>query len=229
LGLRILAALVLLPCCFWGQDERRVVSPDGQLEFRIFVSQSERGGLSRLAYRILRHGKPLIETSFLGLNIHNQEPFLGENVGLIGSRTSEAGGARGLTAEYMQNGSIGRLINVEARVWNEGVAFRYVVPRSTALEEILIDDELTEFDVGREFRRTQAALPLTVGPLRISEVARAPYPRVSSLTGRGDGVLRTQLARATPDAVTAFEGQSPLTGPWRVVTLGDSAVPRELR
>jgi alpha-glucosidase len=175
LGVKLLAALALLPlACAWGQDERRIVSPDGRLEFRIFVSQSERGGLSRLAYRVLRDGRPLVETSFLGFNIHNQEPFLGENDGLIGSQASETGSARSLLAHYMQNGSIGRLIDVEARVWNEGVALRYVIPPSTALQEILIDDELTEFDVPGAPRAADAALPFRAGKVWIAEAPRPP-------------------------------------------------------
>jgi hypothetical protein len=227
LGVRPLAALVLLGSVVFAQDLRRVASPDGQLEFRIFETQSERGGLSRLAYQILRQGKPLVDTSFLGFNIHNQEPFLGENVGLLSSRISESGRARCLVAHYMQNGSIGRLIDVEARVWNDGVAFRYVIPRSTALEEILIDDELTEFNLAGA--PAKAPLPFSNGTVWIAEAPRPPYPPVS-LGSREPGVLTTLLSRPYPDAVTAFETRAPLTSPWRVVAIADpAAILAELR
>jgi hypothetical protein len=215
---RPLAAIVLLGSAVFAQDVRRVASPDGQLEFRIFETQSERGGDSRLAYRVLRKGKPLVDTSFLGFNIHNQEPFLGEKVGLIGSRNSEVGHAHCLVAHYMQNGSIGRLIDVEARVWNEGVAFRYIIPRSTALEEILIDDELTEFNVGGTVAK--APLPFSNGTVWIAEVPRPPYPAVT-LGSREPGVLTTLLMRPYPDAVTAFETRAPLISPWRIVAIAD--------
>jgi len=216
---RLLAALCLLPlACAWGQDERRIVSPDGKLEFRIFVSQPEDGGLSRLAYRVLRDGKPLVDTSYLGLNIHNQEPFLGEKDGLIGAQVSESAGSRCLVAHYMQNGSIGRLIDVEARIWNDGVAFRYVIPPSTALDEILVDDELTEFAIPGAGRPPNAPLPVQAGAVWIAEVSRPPYPPVTLGAG-SDGVLSTRLARPTPDAVTAFEGRTPLVGPWRVIAV----------
>jgi len=39
----------------------------------------------------------------------------------------------------MQNGSLGRRINVEVRAADDGIAFRYVIPRSTPLEELLIE------------------------------------------------------------------------------------------
>ena len=86
---RILAVLALAASSASAQDERRVASPNGQLEFRIWTWQSDRGGLSRIAYQILRRGKPVVDTSFMGLLIHNQEPILGENAGLTASRTSD--------------------------------------------------------------------------------------------------------------------------------------------
>jgi alpha-glucosidase len=220
LGVKPLAAVFLLGSVLLAQDVRRIASPDGQLEFRIFETQSERGGLSRLAYRILKQGKPLVDTSFLGFNIHNQEPFLGENVGLLESRTSESGRARCLIAHYMQNGSIGRLLDVEARVWNDAVAFRYVIPRSTALVEILIDDELTEFNLGGATAKT--TLPFSNGTVWIAEATRPPYPPVT-LGSREPGVLTTFLVRPYPDAVTAFETRAPLTSPWRIVAISDPA------
>jgi alpha-glucosidase len=227
LGVKPLAAVFLLGSVLLAQDVRRIVSPDGQLEFRIFITQSERGGLSRLAYRVLKQDKPLVDTSFLGFNIHNQEPFLGENVGLLSSRNSETGRARCLVAHYMQNGSIGRLIDVEARVWNDGVAFRYVIPHSTALEEILIDDELTEFNLGGP--AAKATLPFSNGTVWIAEVRRPPYPAVT-LGSREPGVLTTFLVRPYPDAVTAFETRAPLTSPWRIVAIADpAAILAELR
>ena len=87
------------------------MSPNGQLEFRIWTWQSDQGGLSRIAYQVLHRGKPVLDTSFMGLLIHNQEPILGENAGLTASRTSDGPGYRELVAEYMQNGSLGRRID----------------------------------------------------------------------------------------------------------------------
>src|SRR5580704_16545998 len=99
---------LLLPLLFPGaraQDEQRVVSPDGRIEFRIFVAQPETGALYRLGYPLLDGGKPVLNTSYLGMTIHNQEPVLCENVGLIHSSSGAADGYHWLTAEYMQNGS----------------------------------------------------------------------------------------------------------------------------
>jgi len=206
------------------QDERRVTSPDGQLEFRIFVSQPGSGALPQLAYQARYRGRVAIDTSFLGLSIHNQEPLLGENVGLTSSRTGEDGDCRWLVAEYMQNGSIGRRINVEVRVTNRAAAFRYVIPRSSALEDIPIDDELTEFNIPRAGGLSDLAAPAAVdaGPagwVGITEVSASGFPAMSLKSTQPD-VLQVHLTRSPAASLVAFDGETPLVCPWRVVTLG---------
>jgi len=200
---RGLAVLAIAACCAHAQDERRITSPNGQLEFRVFVAQSDQGGLSRLAYEILSRGKTVVKTSYLGLLIHNQEPILGQNVGLMSAKTTSGAGYRGLIADYMQNGSIGRRLDLEVRVFDDGVAFRYVVPPSIALDEILIDDELTEFD--------------TAGDIRVSEVPRAGFPKMSLIDGE-EHVRTTQLAQP-------FTGNTPLVCPWRVIAVAPNFSP----
>src|ERR1700723_1894630 len=70
--LAFLLALSLVPTAF-ALDDRTVTSPDGRIAFRVFVAPQEPGGLSRLAYQVLVQGKPVVETSYLGLDIENQE------------------------------------------------------------------------------------------------------------------------------------------------------------
>ncbi len=206
----------------WAQDERRVVSPDGRLEFRLFVSQPA-GGLPRLAYQVRHRGQLAVQTSFLGLNIHAQEPMLGENAGLISSRAGEEGGLyRWLVADYMQNGSLGRMMSVEVRVWDDAVAFRCLIPRSTALDEILIEDDLTEFDVAGGGQPPSLELPAAVsepagGWVGISEVPLAGFPRLSLWRAEG-GVLAGRLDRSGAGQPVAFEGKTPLICPWRVLS-----------
>ena len=151
--LLLLCLLPFLLRCALAQDERRVLSPDGSLEFRIMVTQPEPGALSRIGYQVWLRGQPLIRTSFLGLDIHDQEPVLGFNVGLTSSHAVKSGGIyNSLIVEYMQNGSLGRRIDVEVRVWNDGVAFRYLIPNSTPLGKILIEEEFTEFELAHGVR-----------------------------------------------------------------------------
>jgi len=99
---------------------------------------------------------------------------------------------------------------------DDGVAFRYVIPRSTPLGDIPIDDEVTEFDVAGASTGSKA-LPFVVeqpgvGWVAITEVRVAQYPRVRLVRAEGTILVR-RLA-------TAFEGATPLTCPWRVALVG---------
>lgn len=223
--LAFLLALCLAPTAF-ALDERTATSPDGRIAFHVFVAPQEPGGLSRLAYQVLVQGKLVVETSYLGLDIENQEPLLGENEGLLSSKTdSSAADYHSLTAEYMQNGSIGRRINVEVRVYNDGVAFRYVLPRQTPLEELLIADEVTEFRLPQKVETpARVPLPLIVaqpgsGWIAITEVRSGAYPP-ASLVHLDANALVTRLALRPGTPSLAYEGTTPLTCPWRVLIVG---------
>jgi Glycosyl-hydrolase 97 N-terminal len=214
---RLLLALAFILPVAPAQDLRRITSPSGQIEFRLFISQPEDGALFRLGYQVSYRGKLLLDTSYLGLEIQNQEPVLGENVGLTASRSSDGGPYHSLVAEYMQNGSIGRRITIEVRVWDDRVAFRYVIPRSTALQEILIDNETTEFHFAQSFDapKSRAALPFVtqqpgIGRVTIAESGAPDYPRSELEPGRT--ILVTRLTRP-------FEGTTPLTCPWRTILI----------
>jgi hypothetical protein len=193
---RRLAAFFLLACAAAAQDERRVASPNGQVEFRIYVATQENSNLSRLAYEVYVRGQRLIATSYLGLDIVNQEPLLGENVGL----TSFRAGKNSFIARYMQNGSLGRMIEVEARAFDDGVAFRYVIPPSTPLMELLIAEEATEFRFTEE------------GRAKVGESKVDGFPSMH-LIRTEPHTLMTRLDRR-------FEGKAPLTCPWRVIAIG---------
>ena len=221
-GAAFLAAL-LLPNAF-PQDERSVASPDGALVFRLFVAQPSEARLFRLAYQVIAKGQLLLDTSYLGINIRDQEPILGENVGLTGSRILHPDARHNLlVAEYMQNGSIGRRLTIEAGVWNDGVAFRYVIPRTTPLADLLIEDEETEFSFAHDLASPPAAavpLPfvthLPASWTGIYEAGSPAYPRARLLPSDAATLITRLIARPTIPPV-AYEGTTPFTGPWRIV------------
>ena len=194
--LRRLIAFVFLTCAAFAQDERRVTSPNGQIEFRLFITTQVNSNLSRIAYEVFFQGKPLVRTSFLGLDIQDQEPSLGENVGLTSSTSATSAKYNSLTAKYMQNGSLGRLINVEVRAYNDQVTFRYVIPSSTPLMEILIAEEDTEF------RLTDPSL------VTITESKSETFPSMHL----DKTSMVTRLAGP-------YKGTTPLTCPWRIISI----------
>lgn len=211
--MRCTLAFVLLACAAFAQDERRITSPNGQIEFRLFIATQSNSNLPRIAYEVFFEGKPLLKTSFLGLDIENQEPLLGENVGLTSSTSTKAAKYNSLIAKYMQNGSLGRLINIEVRAYDDGVAFRYIIPPSTPLTELTIQEEATEF----RFTQTlpeQLDHPVPVGAtsVAITELKPGSYPPMR-LTRLNPTTELTRLAKS-------FEGTTPLTCPWRIIVIG---------
>jgi alpha-glucosidase len=157
-----------------GEDQLSLFSPNGEIELRLhdaYPSQTE-AVLPRLSYAVYFRGKLLIATSFLGFDIESQVP-LGEKLGLMkvtresvdASYALVSGKTRlvrdrynSLLAQYLQNGSQGRLMTVEARAYDDGIAFRYVVPISPPLDELRLTGEVTEF----QFARDGDAYPMVV-------------------------------------------------------------------
>jgi alpha-glucosidase len=147
--------------------------------------------------------------------------------------SSAKGHYNSLVAHYMQNGSLGRRLDVEIRAYDDGVAFRYVIPGSTPLEEILIRDEATEFNFAQPGTLSHLEakpdfdLPFIVEQPGIGWVAvadagpqskSAKYPR-TYLVRSGNGMV-TNLARSKNEPTVAFAGTTPLVWPWRVLVVG---------
>jgi alpha-glucosidase len=220
----ILVGLLLLPMVLKAQDERHIAQPND-------------GGFSQLAYRISVRGKLMLDTSYMGLDIYNQEPLLGQNLGLMKSTISakNSGAFNSLFAEYMQNGSLGRRIDVEVRVYNDGVAFRYLIPKSTPVDEILIHDEGTGFAfvhadaLARTEPNTRFDLPfvtaqpeagwVAITEAAITEAGESKYPRMYLVHADGPDLI-TRLAPTPHNPNVVFEGTTPLEWPWRLVVFG---------
>jgi hypothetical protein len=200
--LGVVFLVLALAVAAFAQDPHAVRSPDGAVEFRAFIQQPPDGGLSRIAYEVFYRGKPVIGPSRIGFDIADQEPLLGENDGV----TSWSQKDNALIIEYMQNGSIGRRINLEAKAMNEGVAFRFVIPKTTPLIEIPIRDEETEF----------AVVPNSGVEVAIGEANPGNYPPMN-LVREPDGKLSTRFK-------TGWESKTPLIIPWRIIAIGNSNI-----
>lgn len=223
---------LLLPERLAAQDVRQVASPNGQFEFRLFVGQPEGALWPRIGYQVFFRGQPLIGVSWMGLDILNQEPYLAENPGFISSSTASNAAERynSLVARYMQNGSLGRRLNIEIRAYDDGVAFRYIMPVSTPLEEIAIRDEVTQFNfaqpgaLGRLPAKPDFDLPFAVeqsgeGWTVIADAGSSgKYPPTYLV--RSDNGMTTNLARSKNEPNVAYSGATPLTWPWRVILAG---------
>ena len=154
----------------------------------------------------------------MGLNIHFQEPLLGENVGLSSDKSIREARYNGLWADYMQISTTGRRIQLDVRVWNDGVAFRYIVPKSALLLDLLLEDDATQFHFAQDAVGGRPA-EASGGWVGIYEQPMAGFPPMR-LIRSGARLMLSHLPGKPHDPGVAFEGSTPWTGPWRIVVIG---------
>lgn len=258
--LPICALLLAATAAFAETDPVHLASPDGQIELRLFIVTPQDSRLVRLAYAVTFHGKLLMDASLLGIALQNQEPLLGETVGLVSSKeqsVNEDGNRyNSVIAQYLQNGSLGRRVTIEARAYNDGVAFRYYIPRTSTVEDLLVEEELTDFHFAQdgdayaavvsdyqsakgEYSRTKLtalarssllALPLLVEQPGVGWAAIAEA-QIDNYPGmhvfHAEGTtIRATLSPRQDDRALAMKGVSPAETPWRVLMI--SSEPRKL-
>lgn len=179
---RICIVLAMLAACVARGDDgsAKVASPDGQIEFTLLTGDGAAGSAfgGQLAYRVTFGGKPLFERSLLALQIQNQ-PTLGDAVKILSAKTGGANETytvvhgkanpihneyRSVAVELVETAGMHRRLNLEARAFNDGVAFRYLVPEQTALREVRLASEQTEFRYAKE----ATAYPLYLNGFRTS-------------------------------------------------------------
>jgi alpha-glucosidase len=110
-----------------------------------------------LRYAVEFHGKRLFEDSLMGLKLEGQEvlgPGMGQGNVQKGTTdetyTIPVGKSRTVRDHYNSarvdfQDAKGRKLTVEARAYDDGVAFRYVLPEQSAIKHANIEHELTEF------------------------------------------------------------------------------------
>ncbi|HEV2671496.1 MAG TPA: glycoside hydrolase family 97 protein [Gemmatimonadales bacterium] len=147
----LLVALTLLPVRM--EAQLRVASPDGR---NAVVVQTHDG---KLYYAVQRDGRPLLTPSLLGFQFRGQPP-LRDSLRIVDSSRStfdtvwtqpwgEVSRIRDhhneLKVSVEETTSPNRKFTLAVRAFNDGVAFRYVLPAQPNLGDFEIMDELTEF------------------------------------------------------------------------------------
>jgi alpha-glucosidase len=236
----------------------RVASPDGRTAVELSLN-----GEGRLAYRVARDGKPLIGDSRLGFVLRNGRELL-RNLELDSQSTRGVDSTweqpwgeerrirdhyNELRATIAETDRDHRRFDVVFRVYDDGLGFRYELPKQPALQRVEIDDEATEFDVVRpatawwipagEWNRyeylyrstplaevSQAHTPLTIKTddgtyLSFHEAALVDY--ASMWLRRVDGQrLRAHLAPGGQQGASVVR-DAPFATPWRSIQIADRA------
>ena len=145
------------------QVPARITSPNEAVELVITSSQAGRPASSSLRYRVSYRGQPVIVDSALGLEIEGQ-PLSGhwKQVGVKANEGDEtyrvpAGKSnpirdryRSMQIDYVEDGGPGRMLSIEARAYDDGVAFRYLIPEQRDLQDIRVTRERTEFRFAKD-------------------------------------------------------------------------------
>lgn len=168
--------LVVDATAAWSQSGPAVLyAPGGRLAISF---QMETGGeptpaKGKLVYSVSFQGKPLINSSALSLELEGQEP-LGTDVRILSAThsqkdetyrlvTGKTSVARdhhnALRLEVEEKAAPGRRLVIEARAFDDAVAFRYLVPEQPALSEFRLVKEGTEFRFAKDATTYSLVLP----------------------------------------------------------------------
>jgi len=232
-------------------------SPSGTLKVEVTLTAE-----GRVGYIVSRLGKPVIGESRLGF-LFTDAPQMLRNFAVAGQSTrsfdeswDEPWGEyrtirnryNELTVSFDEKSWLKRRMTVVFRVFDDGVGFRYELPRRANFAHANIADELTEFNVAepgtawwdealewnREeypYRRTPieeigtAQTPLTIRTtsglhLSIHEAALVDYSGMDLRRVQGR-VLKTSLMPSS--AGPKVSRDLPLATPWRVIMIAPDA------
>lgn len=144
----------------------KVTSPNGQITLLLFDAAAKDANAQTAAdspapnglrYAVEFHGKRLMAESKLGLGLVGQ-PALGPGMKTTAAQPSSVDESytipvgktstvrdhyNALRADFQD--AAGRRLSIETRVYDDGVAFRYLVPEQPSLQQVRIAHELTEF------------------------------------------------------------------------------------
>lgn len=190
---------VLIASCLHGQTPT-VKPPDGRIVVTFSVDMStplSEKGTGRLQYAVTFNGVPIVDRSALGLDLDDKEP-LGSHVKIVDTKLSSGvddyplqftkashvhDAYNALTLEAAEDGNAltARRMSVEARAYNNGIAFRYVLPRGVLTTQVRVRGEETEF----RFSQDDTGWLLTLPNYRSSFESEYVRYQLSALANQG--------------------------------------------
>lgn len=253
LGLAAWAVSGALSSCSGG-GEQTVESPDGRIA--VTVGTDENG---TVYYTVSRDGKTILDKSVLGLDM--KEGQIGRNAIIKdvkhssfeetwqqpwGEELSVLNKYNEIVVDFEEQDSTHRQFSVAFRAFDDGIGFRYVIPKQAGLSDITIMDEDTHFNLSEdavawsipwnhEFyealfkpslvsKLDTVSSPLTMKItdslyVSIHEAALTDYASMNLYPDSGTTNLRTYLTPwSTGEKVFAKES---LQSPWRTMIIVD--------
>jgi len=227
-----------------GATPSSVASPDG----RIAVSVDLSGGQPRWSVAVAQ--QPIIERGLLGVettpeNFSGTYTLLGttEATGdttwhpLWGNRSTVRDHYRQLTLRLQESAGAKRLLNLNVRAYDEGVALRYEFPRQPGMSEITVKNRLTEhrfigdhpiwqtknYEYGSKTISTmtvksESAVTLGVGHGRYAALMDADRANYAQVFWKRKADTPNTLIGQT----TSSSGALPFASSWEVMMIGDT-------
>ncbi len=243
----------------------KIESPSKEIELTIAVPQSGPNA-GWLTHAVSYRGKATIAASRMGLKLEGK-PAMGEKVTAMESAATSGtdsyelihGKASRVRHEWrgatLRAESAGGRLEVEARAYDDGVAFRYHIPAE--VKAFAVEKEITQFQAAREgtayplilasfrtsYEDNYVAVPLSAikPPSLVAlpftfEVPGAAWVSITEahlenwagmyLTRPAGRTLEAKLAPRLDRAEVAVLGEAPAQSPWRVLMI--SAEPYKL-
>ncbi len=148
-------------------------SPNGQIAIAFGTVTEKSGSGNQLIYSVTFDGKPLIDNSALALEFAGARS-LGADVQIVKQTPSQVdetyrlvtgkvstvhSRANALTLGLEETRGLHRKFAIEARAYDDTVAFRYVVPEQNAMREFRLARENTEFRISKDATTYALVLP----------------------------------------------------------------------
>jgi alpha-glucosidase len=256
-----LAATLLAQAEARSQEPVHVASPDGRNRVTVEVRDG------RLSYSVQRDGRNILLPSLLGFEFRQLAP-LRDGLRLIGTTRNavdrtwtqpwgEVARVRDhhheLRVSVEEQAEPGRRFDVVFRVFDDGVGFRYEVPRQAALHGFELMEELTEFALADDAKAwwipsnrprldrsemlyssspmsllDSVQTPLTMQTragthVVIHEAHLADYARMNLAAHRHMEDRTLRVALAPLSDGVKVRGTTPFATPWRTIQLADRA------
>ncbi len=256
---KILWFLLIFVAGFASAETVKVSSPDGDIT--VAVSDDNKAP----SYQVWFQGTPVIERSSLGMAFKSQAAF-DEGFEIASSKKNQRDetwtqpwGERKfvrdhhneLLVEFVRTGKPESVYRVRFRAFDDGIGFRYEVPKQRGMNAVEITDELTEFSISASDKATSWWIPsrgwnryeyiYNTSPLQQVDRAHTPFTMklpsnihvsiheaalvdyaAMTLDQRRPGVFEANL---TPwsDGIRV-KTKAPFKSPWRTIQIAENAV-----
>lgn len=187
------AGVILLLCSVVaiGAPNTQTTSPNSQLKIAFDSIAS-----GQLVYAVTFKGRPLVEASPIRIDLQGASP-LGPAVRIVDSSDGSnddtyrpvAGKTsvvrnhfNALTMNLEETAGLHRKLRIEARAFDDAVAFRYVIPEQSAVREFRLTQEHTEFRIAKDATTYALELP-NYRTMYESEFLKLPISAFANASG----------------------------------------------